>query len=94
MWSEFQDFLKKYGIIGLTIAVIIGGKVNAFVNSLVHDLITPLVFQPILSKAHIENINDLNFNGILYGKVFASFLEFLIIAFILFIFTRKFHKAQ
>lgn len=93
MWNDFLQFLKKYGIVGLAIAVIIGGKVNAFVNSLVHDLITPIIFQPLLLKAKIENINDLNYNGILYGKVFATFLEFLIVAFIIFIFTRKFHKS-
>ena len=44
MVKEFTDFLKEYGVIGLTIAVIIGGKLNEFVSSLVNDLMMPLIF--------------------------------------------------
>ena len=33
MMSEFFAFLKQYGVIGLAIAVIIGGKANALVTT-------------------------------------------------------------
>ena len=43
MLKEFGEFLKAYGVIGLAIAVIIGGKLNDLVGSLVNDLLMPLV---------------------------------------------------
>lgn len=84
MLKEFLDFLKQYGVIGLAIAVVIGGKLNEFVSSLVNDLLMPLVFQPALQAAHVDDIRKLNYNGVLYGKVIGSAIDFLIVALIVF----------
>ncbi len=84
MLKEFIAFLKNYGVIGLAIAVIIGGKLNEFINSLVNDLLLPLLFQPALKAANVSNIKELNYNGILYGKVLGSGIEFLIVALLVF----------
>lgn len=46
MLKAFIEFLKNYGVLGLAIAVIIGGKLNDLVGSLVNDLLMPLVLQP------------------------------------------------
>ena len=43
MLKEFMEFLKKYGVIGLAIAVVIGGKVNEFVSATVSDLLMPII---------------------------------------------------
>ena len=43
MGKEFLAFLKHYGVIGLAIAVIIGGKANGVVTALVDNLIMPLI---------------------------------------------------
>ncbi|MFA5834498.1 MAG: MscL family protein [Bacteroidota bacterium] len=43
MIKEFMAFLQKYGVIGLAIAVVIGGKVNAFVTATVSNLIMPFI---------------------------------------------------
>ena len=43
MGKEFMAFMKQYGVIGLAIAVIIGGKANTFVTALVDNLAMPLV---------------------------------------------------
>jgi len=94
MVSEFLAFLKHYGVIGLAIAVIIGGKLNLLITSVVNDLLTPLIFQPALKAAGVEKIADLAFNGILYGKVVASLIDFLIVAFIVFIFAKKVMKEE
>lgn len=83
--QEFIAFLKNYGVIGLAIAVVIGGKLNEFVSSLVNDLFMPLVFQPALKAANVENIRLLSYNGILYGKVIGSAIDFLIVAVIVFL---------
>lgn len=88
MHKEFIAFLKQYGIIGLAVAVIIGGKLNDLVTSIVQDLLMPLIFQPALRAAHVEDIRQLSYNGILYGKVIGSAIDFLIVAGVVFAFFK------
>ena len=88
MIKEFIAFLKQYGIIGLAIAVIIGGKLNDFVTSVVQDLLMPLVFQPALKAANVDDIRKLSFNGILYGKVIGSAIDFMIVAILVFMIAK------
>src|SRR5690349_18005746 len=88
MFKDFMEFLKLYGVIGLAIAVIIGGKLNEFVGSLVNDLLMPLLFQPILSAAQVDDVRSLNFNGIYYGRVIGSAIDFLIVAIIVYLFAK------
>ena len=90
MIKEFIDFLKEYGVIGLAIAVIIGGKLNEFVTSVVQDLLMPLCFMPALKAANVDDIRKLSYNGILYGKVVGSAVDFLIVAFVVFLIAKHF----
>ena len=94
MVKEFVGFLKQYGVIGLAIAVIIGGKLNELVTSVVQDLLMPLIFQPALSAAHVDDIRKLSYNGILYGKVLGTFIDFMIVAMIVFMFAKFVLKEQ
>lgn len=94
MIKEFVEFLKQYGVIGLAIAVIIGGKLNLLVTSLVNDLITPLILQPALNAAGVAHIAELNFNGITYGKFIAALIDFFVVAFIVFLFAKKVMKEE
>lgn len=86
--NEFMGFLKTYNVIGMAIGVVIGGKLNELISSLVNDLVLPLILQPALRAAQVENIRELSYNGILYGKVIGASIDFLIIAFIVFIFAK------
>lgn len=88
MIKEFVQFLKNYGVIGLAIAVIIGGKLNELVTSVVQDLLMPLVFQPALRAAQVDDIRKLSYHGILYGKVLGTGIDFLIVAFVVFAFAK------
>ncbi len=94
MLKEFFKFLKEYGVIGLAIAVIIGGKLNLLISSLVNDLLTPLIFQPALRAAGVESIYQLSYNGIMYGKVAGALIDFIIVAFIVFVFAKKIMKEE
>lgn len=94
MFQEFLAFLKHYGVISLAIAVIIGGKLNLLVTTFVNDLLTPLILQPALNAAGVSRLNQLSYNGILYGKVLAATLDFMIVAFIVFIFAKKVMKEE
>jgi large conductance mechanosensitive channel len=88
MLKEFLDFLKKYGVVGLAIAVIIGGKLNDLITSLVNDLLMPLVFKPALTAANVDDIRRLSFHGIFYGKVIGATIDFLIVAGIVFMIAK------
>jgi large conductance mechanosensitive channel len=94
MLKEFLAFLKQYGIVGLAIAVIIGGKLNELVGSVVNDLIVPLILQPALHAANVDDIRKLSAGGILYGKVLGSAIEFVIVAMIVFLFAKKVLKEE
>ena len=94
MIKEFLEFLKQYGVIGLAIAVIIGGKLNLLITSVVNDLLTPLIFQPALQAAGVANIAELSINGIMYGKVVGALIDFTIVAFIVFMFAKKVMKEE
>lgn len=88
MIQDFMKFLKGYGVIGLAIAVIIGGKLNELVTSVVNDLMMPMIFQPALKAANVDDIRKLSYNGILYGKVAGTFIDFIIVAFVIFMFAK------
>jgi len=94
MLKDFMQFLKSYGVIGLAIAVIIGGKLNELVTSIVSDLLMPLLFQPALKAANVDDIRKLSYNGIFYGKVVGTLIDFLIVAFVVFLFSKIVLKEE
>ncbi|MCX7796274.1 MAG: large conductance mechanosensitive channel protein MscL [bacterium] len=88
MIKEFMEFLRQYNVFGLAIAVIIGGKLNALVSSLVNDFLTPLIFNPVLSALGLKSIEELSWRGIFYGKLVSAAIDFVIVAFIIFLMIR------
>ena len=85
MLSEFMAFLETYNVVGVTIWLILATKVADVTKSLVEDLITPAIFSPLLKKLKVEKLEDLSFRWILYGKVLARIIDFVIVAFCLFL---------
>lgn len=94
MLREFIAFLKNYGVIGLALAVIIGGKLNYLVTSIVNDLLTPMILQPALNASGVKRLSQLSYNGILYGKVLSAFIDFILVGLIVFIFAKKVMKEE
>jgi large conductance mechanosensitive channel len=93
IFQEFSNFLKQYNVIGLAVAIIIGGKLNQLVTSLVNDLITPAILQPVLTKMHLGKIEEIQWRGIYWGRVISAALDFLIVALIVFFLVRAMNKA-
>ncbi|AMW33238.1 large conductance mechanosensitive channel [Fervidobacterium changbaicum] len=92
-FKEFTDFLKQYNVIGLAVAIIIGGKLNQLVSSLVNDLITPAILQPVLSRMKLGSIQEIQWHGIYWGKVLSAAIDFLIVAWIVFTLVKAMNKA-
>jgi len=75
-------------VVDLAIAVIIGGAFSKIINSLVIDIITPLILQPILTAAKLDELSELSVNGVKYGLFLAAVLNFLLVAFCIFVMIR------
>lgn len=83
--KDFKDFALKGNVVDLAVAVIIGAAFSAIVSSLVEDVITPLLLTPALKAAHAENLDQLKWGAVAYGKFLSAVIKFIIIAFILFL---------
>ena len=89
MAREFMTFLRTYGIIGLAIAVIIGGKLNGLVTSLVDGIIMPLIgLIPIGGdwKTWGATWGGQEFR---IGPLLAASVDFIIVALLVFWFSKK-----
>ena len=82
---EFKDFAFKGNVLDLAVGVIIGAAFGKIVSSLVEDVITPLLLNPVLKATNTENISKLSWNSVAYGNFLSSIINFLCIAFVLFL---------
>lgn len=87
--KEFRDFVMKGNIMELAIAVIIGAAFGAIISSLVDDVITPLLLTPALQAAHAENLDQLSWGAVKYGKFLAAVIKFLLVALVLFMIIKS-----
>lgn len=93
--KEFKEFALKGNVIDLAIAVIIGAAFSKIVNSLIDDIITPLLLKPALEAAHLTNLQELTiFGTVKYGNFLAAVINFVIVAFILFIIIQAMNRAH
>lgn len=92
--KEFKEFALKGNVIDLAIAVIIGAAFGAIVSSLVEDVITPLILQPALKAAQVENLDQLVWEGVRYGKFLAAVIKFLLIALVLFALIQAINRLK
>ena len=85
MLKEFKEFALKGNVLDLAIAVVMGAAFNKIVTSLVQYIIMPLIGKLFGSVNFAE---DWSFWGIKYGLFIQSIIDFIIIAFALFIFVK------
>jgi large conductance mechanosensitive channel len=93
-FQEFKEFASKGNAIDLAIGVIIGAAFGKIVNSLVEDIITPLILSPALKAANVEDLAKLNYEGIQYGLFLSAVISFFIITFALFIIVKAINKLK
>ncbi len=89
MRGEFMAFLRQYGVIGLAIAVIIGGKANALVTALVEGVLMPIVTFFLPGGAWRTTTLDVGPVHLLLGPRFGAAVDFLIVAWLVFWFSKK-----
>ena len=94
MHKEFFEFLRKYGVIGLAIAVIIGGKANALVTALVDGVLMPVVTFFLPSGNWRTASLDIGTVHLVLGPVFGAGIDFLIVAWLVFAFSKWVLKEE
>ena len=93
MLREFKQFIMRGNVVELAVAVIIGASFNAIVGSLISDVITPLLLKPSMQALHVNKLEQLMWNGVLYGKFIASVINFLVTAFVIFLIVKGLNRA-
>ena len=108
MLKEFRDFALKGNVIDLAIAVIIGAAFGAIITSLVNDIIMPPIgyalggvnfndlFIPLngVAYASLAEAKAAGAPTINYGVFLNTIINFIIIAFVLFLVVRSINRLK
>lgn len=95
MISEFKAFAIKGNVVDLAIGVVIGSAFGKIINSLIEDVITPLLLKPALAAANLSKIEELTiFGGVKYGMFLSALINFVIIAFVLFLLIKGINATK
>ena len=92
--SEFNDFLTKYGVIGLAVAFVMGAAVTKLVTAFVTDLIMPIIGALIPGgdwRLATLNIGSIKF---MVGDFAGALIDFIIIAIVIFIIVKNIVKEK
>jgi large conductance mechanosensitive channel len=91
MLKAFKEFAMRGNVIDLAVGVIIGAAFGKIVNSLVNDLVMPLL-NPIMPGGDWRTMEV--GPGIKIGSFLATTLDFLIVAFVLFVFVQGINRLK
>ena len=80
MFKGFRDFVLRGNVVDLAVAVIIGAAFGAIVNSLVKDIITPLIAAIVGKPDFSALVLHLHGGAITYGNFLNAAIAFLLIA--------------
>ena len=94
MIKEFKAFIERGNVIDLAIAVIIGGAFGAIVNSIVNDILMPALGVLIGGIDFTGLALTVGDEQILYGNFIQATVNFLVIAFALFLMVRAVNRLQ
>ena len=94
MIKEFKEFIMRGNVLDLAVGVIIGAAFSAIVNSLVEDLISPIIVS-LTSQAAIEDLSvKIGTATLRYGSFIQAIIDFLIIALVLFLIIKSANKFK
>ena len=94
MVQEFKAFIAKGNVLDLAVAVIMGGAFGAIVTSLVNDIIMPLIGVILGGTDFTTLAVTVGDASITYGNFIQAIINFLIIAFVIFMIVRTANNAK
>lgn len=94
MIKEFKEFINRGNVVDLAVAVVLGAAFTAIVTSLTADVIMPII-GALGGKADFNEYTlELNKSVIKWGSFLTAVVNFLIVAFALFLIVKAINKAQ
>ena len=110
MLKEFKDFIAKGNVMDMAVGIIIGAAFTAIVTSLVTDLINPIIglftggldftnnyavlAGEVAAGASLEAAREAGASVFAYGSFIMAIINFLIIAFVVFMLVRYVNKVK
>ena len=91
--KEFKEFLKEYKVLALAIAFIMGIAITALIQSLVNDIIMPII-TPFLSGDWQTATLTIGPVVIKWGSFLSALINFIIIAFVVFMIAKIVLKEE
>ncbi len=87
--NEFSEFLKKYQVLGLAVAFIIGAAATKLVTALVNDVVMPIVGVLVPGGAWRTATLDVGPVKFLVGDFVGAVIDFAIIALVVFLIVKQ-----
>lgn len=94
MFREFKKFISKGNVVDLAVGVIIGGAFGKIVSSLVNDILMPIIGVIIGGVDFSGLVLKIGDAKIAYGMFIQNVIDFIIIAFCVFIFVKIVNKLS
>lgn len=92
--KEFREFLEEYKVMGIAVGIVMGLATVALVNSLVANIIMPIITPFIPGGAWQTATWALGPVVLGWGAFLAALVNFVIIAFVVFIIAKKFMHEE
>lgn len=93
MLKEFKKFIARGNVLDLAVGVIVGGAFSSIVTSLVNNIFTPIIGL-IVGGVDFSSLSiTFRDTKIMYGAFIQSVIDFLIVAFCLFIVVKTVNKV-
>lgn len=92
--DEFKEFITRGNVLDLAVGVIIGSAFTAIVDSLVEDLITPIILA-ITGQVDLSDLAlPIGTTILLIGNFLQAIVNFLLIALVLFFIIKFFNRLK
>jgi large conductance mechanosensitive channel len=110
MFQQFRDFIARGNVMDMAVGIIVGAAFTAIVNSLVADLINPIIglftggidftnnyavlSGEVPAGASLEAAREAGASVFAYGSFIMAVINFLIIAFVVFLLVRQVNRIK
>ena len=91
-FNEFKEFIKRGNAFDLAIAVVIGNAFSKIVTSLVNDILMPFISLILQAQDFTKLTLNVGKSTINYGMFIQNIVDFIIIAFCIFLFIKLMNK--
>lgn len=91
MLKEFRDFIQRGNLIDLAVAFVVGVAFAGVVTALTEGIVTPLIGRVF----RVDNLQTyVIFGDVEIGRFLAAILNFLVIAFVMFLVVKAYNKTK